>query len=62
MGRMKQLKVKKTTLSAKWSSDKTSVAEVSDTGLVTAKGPGTCTIYAEIDGVKYPCVVTVNGK
>ena len=48
--------------SAKWSSNKKSVATVSSSGKVTGKGPGTATITANIKGVKYKINVTVKRK
>ncbi len=42
-----------------WSSDKTSVAVVDQTGRVTAVAPGSATITATADGVSDTCEVTV---
>ena len=41
----------------KWSVGNPSVAVVSDKGWVTAVGPGKTTLYAEIDGVTYSCLI-----
>ena len=46
----------------KWTSSNTSVATVSDNGLITCKGPGTCTITAkakDAGGVSATCSVKV---
>ncbi len=49
-----------------WDSDNTAVAEVSDSGLVTAKGVGSCTVTVKVknvgDATEYTasCAVTVN--
>ena len=48
--------------SIKWSSNKTSVATVSSTGVVTAKGVGQATITATADGKSATCVVNVTPK
>lgn len=40
-----------------WSSSNTDVATVSDSGKVSAVGKGTCTVTAEVDGVKLKCIV-----
>ena len=57
-----QLKVTETTLKAKWTSSNKAVATVSSKGKVTAKGAGTATVTATINGVKYNCKVTVKGN
>ncbi len=41
-----------------WYSTDTSVAEVTQEGLITAKGSGSCRIIAEINGVKYITQIT----
>ena len=46
--------------SVKYSSDKTSVATVSDDGVVTAKGEGTCTITVETNDGGYKAEVAVS--
>lgn len=43
-----------------WTSDDTSVATVSQEGLVTAAGAGTCVITATAGGVSASCAVSVN--
>ena len=51
--------------SVTWSSSNASVATISSTGLVTAKGEGTTTIICKANdesGVQDSCVVTVNSK
>ena len=40
-----------------WSSSNTDVATVSDGGKVVAVSKGTCTVTAEVDGVKLKCIV-----
>lgn len=46
-----------------WSSDKTNVATVDETGAVTAVGAGEATITATTsNGINTSCTVTVNGK
>ena len=57
-----QLKMSGTTLKAKWTSSNKAVATVSSKGKVTAKGAGTATVTANINGVKYNCKVTVKGS
>lgn len=42
-----------------WSSSNNSVATVSSSGKITAKGPGTATITASISGITAECKVTV---
>lgn len=55
-----QLKMLGTKKTAKWSSDKKSVATVTTKGKVTAKKVGTATITAKIGAKKYTCKVTVS--
>jgi chitinase len=55
----KTLYVSGTSKKVTWSSSKSSVAAVSSTGRVTAKAPGTATIYASVSGKKLACKVTV---
>ena len=43
-----------------WSSSNTDVATVSDKGKVVAVSKGTCTVTAEVDGVKLKCIVRCN--
>ena len=47
---------------ATWRSNNTTVAAVSQTGLVTATGNGEATITATIDGTNLTCIVTVGYK
>lgn len=48
--------------SVTWSSDDSKVAKVSKKGLLTAVGEGSTTVYAEVDGIKGQCKVTVNKR
>ena len=59
VGTQKQLKVKKTTKSIKWTTSKKKVASVSKTGLVTAKKEGVAVISAKFGKKKLSCKVTV---
>lgn len=60
VNRTKQLSVRRTDLDVTgWSSSDKNVAEVDDIGMVTAKGKGTATISAVVDGVTYDCTVKV---
>lgn len=54
-----KLKVSGTKAKVKWSSSNQSVAKVSKTGLVSAKGEGTARIVAKVGKKKYYCKVTV---
>lgn len=45
-----------------WSSDKPSVAEVNDRGIVTAKAIGTAVITVTVDNKKATCIVTVTNQ
>ncbi|MCR5777735.1 MAG: Ig-like domain-containing protein [Lachnospiraceae bacterium] len=45
-----------------WKSNSEKVAVVDNTGKVTAKGTGNCTIYAEAGGHRASCRVAVGGK
>lgn len=58
-GQKKTIKVTGTKKKAKWSTSKSSVATVTQSGVVTAKKKGTATITAKIDSKKYTCKVTV---
>lgn len=58
-GKTVQLKISGTTKKVKWSSNKTSVAMVTQKGKVTAKKKGTATITAKVGNKKYTCKVTV---
>lgn len=49
-------------LPPKWSSSKSSVAKVDQSGKVTAVKAGTATISAKVDGVTATCLVTVTKK
>ena len=55
----KRLTVLGTRKKVSWGSGNRSVATVSSKGLVTAKGPGTATIYASVNGKKLYCRITV---
>jgi len=44
-----------------WSSSNSSIAEVTQSGLVTAKGAGTCNITAAVDGKNASLALTVSG-
>lgn len=44
-----------------WASSDTSVATVSSTGIVSAVGNGSCTIYASVGNIIASCSVTVSG-
>lgn len=43
-----------------WSASKKNVASIDSNGMVTARGKGTCYIYASEDGVKERCIVRVS--
>jgi chitinase len=58
-GLTKTLKVTGTTSKVTWSTSKKSVATVSTKGKVTAKAPGTATIYASVGSKKLSSKVTV---
>ena len=58
-GQTCQLKIKGTSKKVSWKSNKTSVAIVNSAGKVTAKGKGTATIVAKIQGVSKQCKITV---
>lgn len=59
VGKTVQLKISGTKEKAKWSSNKNSVATVTQKGKVTGKKKGTATITAKIESKKYTCKVTV---
>ena len=61
-GKTTTLKVKGTSAKVKWSSSDKSVAKVSSKGKVTAKGYGTCYVYAKVKGKKLKCKVVVETK
>jgi hypothetical protein len=58
-GKSQTLKITGTKQKVTWSSSKTSVATVSSTGKVTAKGAGTAVITATVNKKKYTCKITV---
>lgn len=58
-GFIKTLKINDTTSKITWSSSDKSIATVSSSGLVTAKGTGTATVTASVNGVKLTSKVTV---
>lgn len=58
-GFIKTLKINDTTSKITWSSSNKSVATVSSSGLVTAKGAGTATVTASVDGIKFTCKVKI---
>ena len=60
VGSTKTLSVSGTKNKVTWSSSNKSIATVSSSGKVTAKAPGTATIYAAVDGVKLSSKITVN--
>lgn len=55
-----RLTVSGTESAVTWSSSNESVATVGSDGTVTAVGKGTCTVTAEVDGVKLKCIVRCN--
>lgn len=58
-GYVDTLKVKNTSSTATWYSSNTAVATVSRSGLVTARGAGSATITAIVNGAKLTCKVKV---
>lgn len=58
-GKTVQLSVSGTKNKVSWSSSKTSVATVTQSGKVTAKSPGTAAIKAKVGGNTYTCKITV---
>ena len=58
-GNTKTLKIYGTSSTVTWSSGNKSVAAVTSSGKVTAKAPGSATIYAQVLGKKLSCKVTV---
>lgn len=58
-GQTTNLKINGTKKKAKWSSSKTSVATVTQSGKVTAKKTGTAKITAKVGNKKYSCTVKV---
>ncbi len=58
-GRSKKLKVAGTNMKATWKSSNEAVAAVDSSGKVVAKGAGTATITASVDGASVSCKVTV---
>ena len=54
-----QLTVQGVTTNVTWTSSNTSVATVSDKGLVKAVGTGRCTVTASFDGQSLECIVRV---
>lgn len=61
-GKTLQLAVDGTTQIVSWSSDQTSIAVVSMTGLVTAKKKGKAVITAQVAQEQYTCKITVKNK
>ncbi|WFR56643.1 Ig-like domain-containing protein [Anaerocolumna sp. AGMB13025] len=59
VGKSQTLKITGTKQKVTWSSGKKTVATVSSTGKVTAKGVGTTVITAAVNKKKYTCKVTV---
>lgn len=59
VGETLQLKVTGGSGSATWKSDKTKIATVSKSGLVTAKKVGSCKITVKQGGKTYTCKITV---
>ncbi|MDE6108203.1 MAG: Ig-like domain-containing protein, partial [Oscillospiraceae bacterium] len=62
VGESWRLTVSGTTSTVTWSSSNESVATVSSNGTVTNVGKGTCTVTAEVDGVKLSCIVRCKGN
>ena len=58
-GYIKTLKIKGTTSKITWSSSNKAIATVSNIGKVTAKGAGSATITASVDGIKLTSKVKV---
>jgi chitinase len=58
-GYVEQLKFSPNMGKVKWTSGDSKIATVSSSGLVTAKGPGTVTITASVNGIKSTSKVTV---
>lgn len=59
VGQQYQLNVKNTTKKVKWSTSDKKTAQVSSTGVITAKKVGAAKITAKVNGKKYTCKVTV---
>lgn len=59
VGETANLKITGTKNKVTWTSSKKSVATVSSTGKVTAKGIGSATVTAKVDSKKYTCKVKV---
>lgn len=62
VGNTAQLKVKHNSKKVKWSSSKTSVATVTQSGKVVAKKQGSTKVTAKIGKKSYVCKVTVKKK
>lgn len=62
VGKSAKLTVKNTAKKVKWSSSKRSVATVTQSGNIKAKGRGNCRITAKVGAKKYVCKVTVKRK
>ena len=58
-GKRAKLKVRGSSVKTTWKSSDPQVATVSSSGKVTAKNPGTATVYAKIGVSKLSCTVTV---
>ncbi|MDF2905892.1 MAG: Ig protein [Herbinix sp.] len=59
VGQTKTLKISGTSKKITWTSSKKSIASVSSSGKITAKGVGNATITATVSGKKLTCKVTV---
>lgn len=62
VGDTKTLKITGTSSKVSWSTSKSSIVSVSSSGKVTAKSPGTATIYASVAGKKLSSKITVRDE